>query len=57
MKDVDLAVQQGEALGVSTWVCQAARLVLEHGVFQGRAQQDMSLVVQIIEDGTRKTYI
>jgi 3-hydroxyisobutyrate dehydrogenase-like beta-hydroxyacid dehydrogenase len=53
MKDVDLAIEQGEALGVPMWVCQAARLVLKHGVFQGRAQQDMSRVVQIIEDGTR----
>jgi 2-hydroxy-3-oxopropionate reductase len=36
------------------WVCQAARLVLKHGVFQGRAQQDLSRIVQIIEGGTRK---
>jgi 2-hydroxy-3-oxopropionate reductase len=55
MKDVDLAVEQGEALGVPMWVCQAARLVLKHGVFQGRAQQDLSRVVQIIEVGARKT--
>ena len=31
MKDVDLAIKQGEALGVPMWVCQAARLVLKHG--------------------------
>ena len=37
------------------WVCQAARLVLKHGAFQGRAQQDISRVVQIIEDGARST--
>jgi 3-hydroxyisobutyrate dehydrogenase-like beta-hydroxyacid dehydrogenase len=54
MKDVDLAIAQGEELGVPMWVSQAVRLVLKHGVFQGRAQQDMSRVVQIIEDGTRK---
>lgn len=54
MKDVDLALKQGEELGVPMWVCQAARLVLKHGVFQGRAQQDMSRVVQIVEDGARK---
>jgi len=54
MKDVDLAVEQGEALGVPMWVCQAARLVLKHGVFQGRAQQDLSRVVQIVEEGTRR---
>lgn len=54
MKDVDLAIEQGEDLGVPMWVCQAVRLVLKHGVFQGRAQQDLSRIVQIIEDGTRK---
>ncbi len=53
MKDVDLAIAQGEELGVPMWVCQAVRLVLKHGVFEGRAQQDLSRVVQIIEDGTR----
>ena len=54
MKDVDLAIEQGEELGVPMWVSQAVRLVLKHGVFQGRAQQDMSRVVEIIEHGTRK---
>ena len=53
MKDVDLAIEQGEALGVPMWVCQAARLVLKHGVFQGRAQQDLSRAMQIIEEGVR----
>lgn len=54
MKDVDLAIEQGEELGVPMWVSQAVRLVLKHGVFQGRARQDMSRIVEIIEDGTRK---
>jgi 2-hydroxy-3-oxopropionate reductase len=54
MKDVDLAIEQGEELGVPMWVCQAVRLVLKHGVFQGRAQQDLSRIVEIVEDGTRK---
>jgi len=54
MKDVDLAIEQGEALGVPMWVCQAARLVVKHGVFQGRARHDVSRIVQIIEDGARK---
>jgi 3-hydroxyisobutyrate dehydrogenase-like beta-hydroxyacid dehydrogenase len=54
MKDVDLAIEQGEALGVPMWVCQAARLVVKHGVFQGRAGHDVSRIVQIIEDGARK---
>jgi hypothetical protein len=34
MKDGDLAIEQGEALGVPMWVCQAARLVLKHGMYQ-----------------------
>jgi 2-hydroxy-3-oxopropionate reductase len=54
MKDVDLAIEQGEELGVPMWVCQAVRLVLKHGMFQGRAQHDLSRIVEIIEDGTRK---
>jgi 3-hydroxyisobutyrate dehydrogenase-like beta-hydroxyacid dehydrogenase len=53
MKDVDLAIEQGEELGVPMWACQAVRLVMKHGVFQGRAQQDLSRIVEIIEDGTR----
>lgn len=53
MKDVDLAIEQGEDLGVPMWVCQAARLVLKHGVFQGRAQQDLSRTIEIIEEGAQ----
>jgi 3-hydroxyisobutyrate dehydrogenase-like beta-hydroxyacid dehydrogenase len=48
MKDVDLAVEQGEELGIPMWVCQAARLVMKHGVFKGRDQHDLSRVVQIV---------
>jgi 2-hydroxy-3-oxopropionate reductase len=53
MKDVDLAIEQGEALGVPMWVCQAARLVLKHIVFQGHAQQDMSCVAQLVATATQ----
>ena len=53
MKDVDLAIEQAEDLSVSMWVYQAMRLDLKHGVFQG-AQQDLSCIVQIIEEATRK---
>ena len=48
MKDVDLALEQGEALGVPMWVCQAARLVIKHLAFQGHAQEDLSRVAQLI---------
>ena len=54
VKDVDLAIAQGEELGVPMWVCQAVRLVLKHGVFQGRARQDMSRVIELVEEGTRR---
>jgi len=53
VKDVDLAIEQGEDLGVPMWVCQAARLVLKHAVFQGRAQQDLSRAIEIIEEGAQ----
>lgn len=53
MKDVNLAIQQGEALGVPMWVCQAARLVMQHGVFQGRAGQDLSRIVEIVREGAK----
>jgi 3-hydroxyisobutyrate dehydrogenase-like beta-hydroxyacid dehydrogenase len=34
MKDIDLAIAQGEELGVPMWVCQAARLVFKHAMHQ-----------------------
>jgi 2-hydroxy-3-oxopropionate reductase len=51
MKDVDLAIQQGEALGVPMWVCQAARLVYKHAIMAGKGADDLSTLVQIIEQG------
>lgn len=53
MKDVDLAIEQGEDLGVPMWVCQAVRLVLKHGIYQGRGSQDLSRAVEIIEEGAK----
>ncbi len=49
MKDIDLAIAQGEALGVPMWVCQAARLVFKHAMFQGAAKDDLTTIVQHIE--------
>lgn len=51
MKDIDLAIELGEELGVPMWVCQAARLVFKHAVFQGMADQDMTNIVRVIEQG------
>jgi 2-hydroxy-3-oxopropionate reductase len=55
MKDVDLAIEQGEALGVPMWVCQAARLVIKHLAFGGHAQDDLSRVAHLIAQGTQST--
>ena len=49
MKDIDLAIAQGEALGVPMWVCQAARLVFKHAVYQGAAKEDLTAIVKYIE--------
>ena len=49
MKDVDLAIEQGEELGVPMWVCQAARLVYKHAVMAGRGNDDLSRMVEIVE--------
>jgi 3-hydroxyisobutyrate dehydrogenase-like beta-hydroxyacid dehydrogenase len=49
MKDIDLAIAQGEALGVPMWVCQAARLVFKHAMHKGAAHDDMTTIVRHIE--------
>ncbi len=51
MKDIDLAMAQGERLGVPMWVCQAARLVFKHGMFEGMANKDITEIVRIVERG------
>ncbi len=53
MKDIDLAIAQGEALGVPMWVCQAARLVFKHAMFQGAAKEDLTAIVKYIERDAR----
>jgi 3-hydroxyisobutyrate dehydrogenase-like beta-hydroxyacid dehydrogenase len=49
MKDIDLAIAQGEELGVPMWVCEAARLVFKHAMHKGAAKQDLTAIVQYIE--------
>lgn len=51
MKDIDLAIAQGEALGVPMWVCQAARLVFKHAMFEGAAKEDLTAIVKVVERG------
>jgi 2-hydroxy-3-oxopropionate reductase len=49
MKDIDLAMDQGEDLGVPMLVCQAARLVFKHAMFKGAAKEDLTAIVKYIE--------
>jgi 2-hydroxy-3-oxopropionate reductase len=49
MKDIDLAIAQGEELGVPMWVCQAARLVHKHAIFRGSENDDISTLVHHVE--------
>jgi 3-hydroxyisobutyrate dehydrogenase-like beta-hydroxyacid dehydrogenase len=49
MKDIDLAIAQGEELGVPMWVCQAARLVFKHAMFQGASKEDITAITRYIE--------
>jgi 2-hydroxy-3-oxopropionate reductase len=51
MKDIDLAIAQGEELGVPMWVCQAARLVYKNAIFAGGADNDISTLVRHVERG------
>ncbi|MBS0242501.1 MAG: NAD(P)-dependent oxidoreductase [Proteobacteria bacterium] len=50
-KDVDLAIEQGERLGIPMWVCQAARLMYKHAMFSGMANKDITELVKIVESG------
>ena len=52
-KDVDLAIELGEELGVPMWVCQAARLVYKHAAFEGMGESDLSNIFRIVERGAR----
>ena len=50
VKDADLAIAQGESLGVPMWVCQAARLVLKHAAFKGAGRDDFTTIVRHVEE-------
>lgn len=49
MKDIELAIEQGERLGVPMWVCQTARLVFKHAIFAQGEQADITTLVQSVE--------
>ncbi len=50
-KDVDLAIEQGERLGIPMWVCQAARLMYKHAMYEGMADKDITELVRVVEKG------
>jgi len=50
-QDIDLAIAQGEELGVPMWVCESARLVFKHAMHKGAAKEDLTAIVKYIECG------
>ncbi|MFY0610152.1 MAG: NAD(P)-dependent oxidoreductase [Hyphomicrobiaceae bacterium] len=49
MKDIDLAIEQGERLGIPMWVCQAARLAYKHAVFTDGDKPDITTLIKHTE--------
>jgi len=49
MKDIDLAIEQGEELGVPMWVCQATRLLFKHAIFADSENADLTNIVRFVE--------
>jgi 2-hydroxy-3-oxopropionate reductase len=49
MKDIDLAIAQGEELGVPMWVYETARLVFKHAMHKGAAKEDLTAIVKYVE--------
>jgi len=48
-KDIDLAIEQGEELGVPMWVCQATRLLFQHAIFADSENADLTSIVRFVE--------
>jgi 2-hydroxy-3-oxopropionate reductase len=49
MKDIDLAIEQGEEIGVPMWVCQATRLLFKHAIFADGENEDLTSIVRFVE--------
>jgi 2-hydroxy-3-oxopropionate reductase len=50
-KDVDLAIEQGDRLGIPMWVCQAARMVFKHAMHAGMDRKDITELITVVERG------
>lgn len=51
MKDIDLALELAEELQIPMWICQTVRLFFKHAMFEGRGNDDISTIVQVVERG------
>lgn len=51
-KDVALAMEQADRLGIPMWVCQAAANVFKHAMFRGMGDKDITEIVKLIEAGS-----
>lgn len=51
-KDVDLAIQQADRLGIPMWVCTAARQMFKNAMFAGMENKDITELVTMIERGS-----
>ena len=49
VKDIDLAIEQGQALGVPMRVCEMAREVFKDAVRAGMSEKDVTEIVRFIE--------
>jgi len=49
MKDIDLAIEQADTLGVPMWVCQAARMMFKQAMYKGMKDRDITEVVTLVE--------
>jgi 2-hydroxy-3-oxopropionate reductase len=48
-KDVDLAAELGEEVEVPMWVCQAARLLFKHAIYERGGAEDVMNIVRHVE--------
>jgi 2-hydroxy-3-oxopropionate reductase len=51
MKDIELAIEQGQSLGVPMRVCEMAREVFRDAVRAGMSDKDVTEIVRFIEQG------
>ena len=50
-KDMDLAVEQGEELGVPMWLCRTAQMMIHHAILAGSPNDDISTMFRFVERG------